>query len=143
MGKRLTNKQIAAALKESRGFVSVAARTLGITRQTIYNRLKGSELLRAAREDAQELTKDIAELKLLEAINARESWAVCFYLKCQAKERGYVERSEVKSSVELSGGLDLSVEDAREELRSKLTAIASRLQGVGGASDPSGNGRRG
>jgi hypothetical protein len=24
-----------------------------------------------------------------------EAWAVCFFLKCQARERGYVERTEV------------------------------------------------
>jgi hypothetical protein len=25
---------------------------------------------------------------------AGEPWAVCFYLKCQAKDRGYIERTE-------------------------------------------------
>jgi hypothetical protein len=35
------------------------------------------------------------------AVLAGEAWAVCFYLKTQAKDRGYVERSEVQHSSEV------------------------------------------
>src|SRR5262249_17341747 len=33
---------------------------------------------------------------LYEAALRGEAWAVCFYLKCQAKDRGYVERQETR-----------------------------------------------
>ena len=91
-----TDAQIIKALKDSRGMIAVAARQLGITRQTIYDRRKKSEAIRDALEEAREFTSDVAELKLFEAIQESEAWAVCFYLKCQAKDRGYVEKTEVR-----------------------------------------------
>jgi hypothetical protein len=36
--------------------------------------------------------KDDAESALYKAALAGEAWAVCFFLKTQAKDRGYVER---------------------------------------------------
>jgi hypothetical protein len=37
---------------------------------------------------------DATKLKLHEAVQRGEPWAVCFTLKCLAKDRGYVERQE-------------------------------------------------
>src|SRR4029450_2769461 len=37
----------------------------------------------------------MAENSLYEAIRRGEAWAVCFYLKCMAKDRGYLERAEL------------------------------------------------
>jgi hypothetical protein len=39
--------------------------------------------------------KDNAESALYSAVLGGEAWAVCFYLKTQAKDRGYVERQEM------------------------------------------------
>ena len=38
---------------------------------------------------------DLAEAKLLVAINNCEAWAVCFFLKTQGKKRQYTERVQV------------------------------------------------
>lgn len=38
---------------------------------------------------------DLAEAKLLSAINSGEAWAVCFFLKTQGKKRQYTERVQV------------------------------------------------
>jgi len=38
---------------------------------------------------------DVAEAALLRAIQKGEAWAVCFFLKCKAKQRGYSERTEI------------------------------------------------
>lgn len=74
--------------------VSVAARNLGCNRRTIQRYAKRHETVREALEDARELMTDTAELALYKAIRDGEAWAVCFYLKTQGKQRGYVERSE-------------------------------------------------
>jgi uncharacterized protein YwgA len=87
-----TDQQIVDAVTEARGMVSVAARKLGISRRTIYNRMKSSGEIAAAVEDSREFTTDVAELKLFQAIEKGEAWAVCFYLKCQGQSRGYIER---------------------------------------------------
>ena len=93
MPKR-TDAQIIDALKEARGMVAVAARKLGVSRVTIYNRRERSEAVRDAIEEARDFTTDVAELKLYESIQKGEAWAVQFYLKTLGKERGYSERHE-------------------------------------------------
>ena len=40
----------------------------------------------------------MAELALYKAIQDGEGWAVCFYLKTQGKQRGYIERQEIEHS---------------------------------------------
>jgi hypothetical protein len=79
------------AIRDARGLVAVAARKLQIDRQTIYNRMQKSDAVKDAVAEAREFTTDVAEAKLFQAIEGGEAWAVCFYLKCQAKGRGYVE----------------------------------------------------
>lgn len=93
-----TEAQIIKALTDARGMVTVAARKLGVSRRTIYNRLEKSEEIREALEEARDFTSDVAELKLFQAIEKGEAWAVCFYLKCQAKDRGYVEKLSMEHS---------------------------------------------
>lgn len=91
---RATSAQVAAALDKSRGLVSVAARALGISRTTLYAYVEKDPALQAALSDARELTTDVAEAKLFQAVEKGEAWAICFYLKTQGKGRGYVERQE-------------------------------------------------
>jgi AcrR family transcriptional regulator len=105
-----TNAQIQKALTDARGMVTVAARKLGVSRRTIYNRLEKSEELREALEEARDFTSDVAELKLFQAIEKGEAWAVCFYLKCQAKDRGYVEKQQVEHSGADGGPLRFVIE---------------------------------
>jgi hypothetical protein len=100
----VTNAKIIAALRDTRGMVTVAARKLGISRQQIYRRIESSEDVREALEESRDFTTDTAELALYKAIQDGEAWAVCFYLKTQGKERGYVE----KQQIEHSGHVDLA-----------------------------------
>jgi hypothetical protein len=95
MGAPLKVEAIAQALEASVGNISHAARSLKVTRQTLYNRIKESPTLKAALEDARETALDNAESALQSAVLAKEAWAVCFTLKTIGKGRGYVERNEV------------------------------------------------
>ena len=93
-----TNKEIIHAIRESRGLVAVAARKLGVGRQTIYDRLERSSEVKEALDEAREFTGDVAEAKLYNAIEEGEPWAVQFYLKTQARRRGYTEKMEHEHS---------------------------------------------
>jgi len=103
--QKATNAEIIAALQHSRGLVSTAARRLGMSGRAIYKRMEDHEEIRQALHDEREATKDFAEASLMKAIGKGDAWAVCFYLKCQAKDRGYIERQElaVQAQVEVSG----------------------------------------
>ena len=133
-----TDAEIIKAVTKRKGLVSVAAKSLGITRQTIYNRAKTTPEISEAIRDARSLTTDVAEEKLFDAIENGEAWAICFYLKCQAKDRGYVERQEVTGAE--GGSIEIDVTEVQSRLTSRIAGIASRI-GAGGVFDePSGNG---
>lgn len=93
-GEQFTVDQVADALKAGRGLRSLAAAHLGCNRRTISRMLQRHPELRDVAHDEDEAQKDIAEGKLFEAIGKGQAWAICFYLKCKAKDRGYVERQE-------------------------------------------------
>ena len=86
---------IISALERSRGMITVAARLLKCSRQTVYNALRHFPEVKLALEDARELLLDTAELKLMESVNKGESWAICFFLKTQGRKRGYIEKQGV------------------------------------------------
>ena len=121
--RKRTDQEIIDALRECRGMVAVAARMLGVSRESIYHRLKTSPEIKEAHVEISEHQLDRSELKLFEAVEAGEAWAVCFYLKCKGKERGYIERSQV----EHSGTVELDVRAIRERVESRLDGISQRL----------------
>jgi len=89
--RKITDGDIAWALRESKGFISVAAKKLGLTSSTISLRVRNSDVLSQIREEIDESLLDTAELRLSEAVDSSKPWAICFYLKCKGKKRGYLE----------------------------------------------------
>ena len=93
--RKFTPEQMVRALEESKGLIAPAARALGCSRDTIRSYLEEYAEVAQAKLDQREAVTDMAENALYQAILDREAWAVCFYLKCMAKDRGYVERAEL------------------------------------------------
>jgi hypothetical protein len=77
------------------GIVTAACVAAGIGRHTFYDWIKTDKVFAAAIEDINEQMLDFAESKLQAAIGTGASWAVCFFLKCKGKARGWVERQEL------------------------------------------------
>ena len=95
MAVKYSTKSIIEALSSLNGMVYLAARKLGCTPQTIYNRMKSSVAIREACDNARGELIDISEQKLRNAVINGEPWAVAMVLKTLGKSRGYVERQEV------------------------------------------------
>ena len=91
---RITTKQVEAALIAMSGNVSASARSLGVSRNWVDTLIKRSEKLQQVLHDARQSMCDNAESALNRAVINGEAWAVCFTLKTQAKDRGYVERTQ-------------------------------------------------
>jgi hypothetical protein len=91
----LSEKQIEEAIRKNRGLVTVAARSLGVSRKTVHVRVAQSETLKEALAEAREFTADVAESKLFDCIESGEGWAIKYFLSTQAKARGYVEKGEL------------------------------------------------
>ena len=93
--RKFTPEDIIGALEQSRGLIAPAARALGCSRATIRSYIDEYSAVAQAKLDQEEAVKDMAENALYAAILRGEAWAICFYLKCRAKDRGYVERAEL------------------------------------------------
>lgn len=91
---RYTAQQVADALTQAKGFVSVASRNLSCSDQTVRNYIERYSVCKQAVTDARESMIDIAEGRLYQNINSGDNTAIIFYLKTQAKHRGYIERYE-------------------------------------------------
>lgn len=112
-------KQYAEAIRNARGFVSVAARQLGVTRKAVYNAINKYDSVREAVTDARENMTDLAEGKLVEQINEGNTTAIIFYLKTQGKQRGYVERHELTGAG--GGPITINVEYKNRDKRNGTT----------------------
>lgn len=93
----LTAKAVEKKLVTLRGNMAAVARAFGVTRQAVAKFVASRPGLLAVVKDCRESMIDTAESSLYRAVTYGEAWAVCFFLKCQAKHRGYVERTELLS----------------------------------------------
>ena len=78
-------------IRQARGNIAAVAQQLHIGRQTLYRYIEAHPSLQPVILEARETMKDMAESVLYSKVLAGEPWAVCFFLKTQAKDRGYVE----------------------------------------------------
>ncbi len=117
---RVTDTQIEEAITNTGGLYSFAAARLGVTASTVSRRVLKSERLQEAVRSASDKSLDLAESALMKAVEAGEAWAVCFYLKCKGKGRGYVERQEITGR---DGGPVVGVGVVAEMSDAELNAI--------------------
>lgn len=94
-----SNEEIIAALREYKGMVHLAAEAIGCSHTTIYNRAEADMEVRQALAQEQGRIDDVAELKLYEAIQSGEAWAIKFRLQ-QGQNRPYKERQDVTTDDE-------------------------------------------
>ena len=92
--EKYSPEKIIEALKATRGMIATAARVLGCSRQTIYESIARHPEINAVVAGERDLMLDTAELRLMEAVEAGESWAVKFFLTTQGQVRGYIERPQ-------------------------------------------------
>jgi predicted transcriptional regulator len=88
---------VAAKLRELNGNQAAVGRAFGVTRQAVSKFVAARPDLAEVARECRETMTDNAESALYRAVLAGEPWAVCFYLKTQAKARGYVERVQVEA----------------------------------------------
>jgi hypothetical protein len=93
MPQRYTQEAMIAAIRRARGLKAPAARLLGCSRNTVQDYCDKFPRVAAVVQEERDAMTDLAEGALYTKVSEGEGWAVCFYLKTQAKDRGYVEHS--------------------------------------------------
>jgi len=82
------------AIPKSGGLITTIADRVGCSRPTVYTAISKYATVKQAIEDERESMKDFTENQLFKQIKDGNMTAIIFYLKTQAKDRGYVERQE-------------------------------------------------
>lgn len=94
MQKTLDKQELfLAAYKSLRWNVSAACKEAGIDRGRYYKWLEQPEFAEKV-DHAKQSTIDWVEQKLFDQINNDSAAATIFYMKCQGKKRGYLEKEE-------------------------------------------------
>jgi hypothetical protein len=92
---KYTAEEVAAAITEARGMLTIAARKLGCKYDTIRAYIDKYDTVKLVYHEATEQMLDAVELALYdEAVNKRNTAALIFLAKTKGKSRGYVERTE-------------------------------------------------
>lgn len=79
--------------------VSATCNAIGINRRLFYHWMAEYQDFKDAIEDAREALIDLAETKLQQNIMEGKEASIFFYLKTQAKHRGYIETVEQKVQI--------------------------------------------
>jgi hypothetical protein len=104
------------ALEKSLGIVTQACKSTGIAKSTFYDWLKKDKEFAGHVDAVKEVVLDFAESSLHKQINAGNTSATIFFLKCRGSERGYIEKSEVHNT-NVNLNTDLTEEERLEALK--------------------------
>jgi len=124
----LSKREVHSALEKSRGRVYLASQMLECHPNAIYRYMQRYPETKAFCEEIRERAIEVVEDKLFEAAEDGKAWAVQFFLKCQAKHRGYVERQEHNVTADIAATLTVeTVREALSELRNLGASQALRI----------------
>jgi hypothetical protein len=95
-GRVVAAKQSVVSLFVKKGAnVAACCAAIGVTRRTFDRWYADDDTFRAAINEQRESLIDFAESQLYQLIAEKNVPAILFFLKCKAKDRGYIERQEI------------------------------------------------
>jgi hypothetical protein len=98
----LKKENLLKALEATLGIVSDACKKANVHRSSHYRWLKDDPDYKAAVDAIEDLTLDFAETALHRQIKRGNVVATIFLLKTRGKKRGYIEKTEVEHSGEVT-----------------------------------------
>ena len=110
-----SKKNFLAALEKSLGIVTQAASKAGISRETVYKWIKDDEKFAKKIQSINDIVLDFAESALHKQINSGNPASTIFFLKTKGKCRGYIEKMEIASTVEVTGRPFISFSDTSKK----------------------------
>jgi len=90
------------AFEAKAGNVKVACAAMAMPRTKYYAWRHSDPAFAQAVDDVLEGLKDFAESKLMVNIQQGKEASIFFFLKCKAKDRGYIERVDINHSATLT-----------------------------------------
>lgn len=99
---KYAKKKMLGILEKSLGIVTTACRAAGLSRTQFYEWVRSDPDFKKDVDEMEEIALDFAESKLHGLIDGNDTAATIFFLKCRAKKRGYVERTEIDNTGEVN-----------------------------------------
>ena len=101
------------AVEVNAGIVTLTAKALNVDPSTVTRWKSKFTKVEEMFGAAKFATLDLAEAKVVQAIQAGKTAEIIFYLKCHGKHRGWIERSEVETIVRPDVRAELEKEQTR------------------------------
>jgi len=99
MNKKLDRQLLIDVILAKKGKITAVAQALSVSRFAIYEAAKRwstvQQAIDEARNDFDDTLLDLAEVKLMTAVQKGEVWAIRYSLDKKGQKRGYVDRKEV------------------------------------------------
>lgn len=105
--RRDTMESFLKAYQDKACNIAEACRAVEISRVTYLRWRKAYKWFDQACWETEEALLDFGESKLMVAINKGEGWAICFFLKCKGKSRGWVEKHIIEGDMTLGGQVQI------------------------------------
>lgn len=112
--------EVENALTYAGGLIGIAAKRLKVSRTTVARYLARYPSLKRHQLQCKELTTDEAEWALITAAKKGAPWAVQWYLKYQARDRGYREEPVAHADQKVTVEVTYS-DDALRPMAARLT----------------------
>lgn len=114
----INQDDIIQALHENDGIIKTTAASLGISRVTLWRRMKDNERLQAEKRSAKEQVHDEVESRMLNLIRDpahKDHWkALRYYTKTQMQDRGFSDNVDVTSAGEKINGATIIIQSEGE-----------------------------
>lgn len=123
MARKVSDAQIADALRATNGIIALAAKSLDMHRVTLWRRMEASPALRVIADEETEIILDIAEAHVVTAVKGGDLEQAWRFLRCKGRKRGYGDRAEIDVT---TGGKPLGEMSADEIERKALEILARR-----------------
>jgi hypothetical protein len=133
--RRYSAREVATAVGECYGLITITARQLGCTRQTVFNYAQRYPSVRAAIEQARASALDLAEEALFAAVERQEPWAVQFLLRGPGRSRGYGDKYDVRAEITvndpkpLPASMEIDYDDFNRRTEHALRLMARVARG--------------
>lgn len=114
---KLAKKAVLSALEKTLGIVTQACNVANVSRSEFYLWKKQDIEFAEAVDGISEIVLDFAESSLHRQIQAGNTSATIFYLKCRGTQRGYIERQEIDLKGELEHNVIVMLPDNNRSKR--------------------------
>lgn len=94
-------KMLIDSMENCHGIVSDACKSVGVSRVTYYEYYNKDPEFKKAIDEIENTVIDYVEGKLFKLIEKCDVAATLFYLKTKGKKRGYIEKTEVDTTIHL------------------------------------------